>query len=154
MSFRTLCSYEHRSSSDGLISNTTSYQYSDGRKSRIKFVYHPSHLTIMNNPLFTIFIYPNRSSYEIMERDTDNSMRITIPQEFSYFIPLELAEANDWESHTKWNKYTRKMTTKMHSAIYEELVKRACTPKRLYQWHEDAAEQFPEEYARKCAEYK
>ena len=52
MSFRTLCSYEHRSSSDGLISNWTSYRYSDGRESRIEFNYHPSHLTIMNNPLF------------------------------------------------------------------------------------------------------
>jgi hypothetical protein len=46
------------------------------------------------------------------------------------------------------------MTAQMHSAIYEELIMRACTPVRLYQWNEGAAEQLPEEYARECLRYK
>ena len=83
-----------------------------------------------------------------MKRDTDNSVRITIPPELRYFIPLELAEANDWESHPKWKKYTRMMTARMHATIYCELIQRACTPVRLFQWNEGAAEQFPEEYAK------
>jgi hypothetical protein len=50
--------------------------------------------------------------------------------------------------------YKRKMTTKIHAAIYNELIMRACTPARLYQWNEGAAEEFPEEYARECLRYK
>ncbi len=46
------------------------------------------------------------------------------------------------------------MTAKMHSTIYNELIMRACTPARLYQWNEGAAEEFPEEYARECLRYK
>jgi len=41
----------------------------------------------------------------------------------------------------------------MHSAIYNELIMRACTTKRMFQWNESAAEEFPEEYARECAKY-
>ncbi len=50
--------------------------------------------------------------------------------------------------------YKRKMTAKMHAAIYNELIMRACTPARMYQWNESAAEEFPEEYARECSRYK
>ena len=50
--------------------------------------------------------------------------------------------------------YKRKMTAKMHAAIYCELIARACTPARLFQWNEGAAEQFPAEYLQECEKYK
>ncbi len=50
--------------------------------------------------------------------------------------------------------YKRKMTAQLHATIYCELIQRACTPARLYQWNEFAAEQFPKEYARECLKYK
>jgi hypothetical protein len=46
------------------------------------------------------------------------------------------------------------MTAQLHAAIYEELIQRACTPARLFQWNEGAAEQFLEDYLRECARYK
>jgi hypothetical protein len=46
------------------------------------------------------------------------------------------------------------MTAQMHTAIYHELIKKACTTKRMFQWNESAAEEFPEEYARECSRYK
>ena len=49
--------------------------------------------------------------------------------------------------------YKRKMTGQMHSAIYCELIQQACTPARLYQWSEGAAEEFPEQYLQECAKY-
>ena len=88
-----------------------------------------------------------------MENDTTKIVYKT-PPGLENSLTLELTEANDWELYVQSDKYRRKMTTRMHAAIFEELVKRACAPERLYQWHEDAADQFPEEYARKCAEYK
>jgi hypothetical protein len=51
-------------------------------------------------------------------------------------------------------QYKRKMTAQLHAAIYNELIMRACTPARLFQWNEGAAEQFPEEYAQECSRYK
>jgi hypothetical protein len=51
-------------------------------------------------------------------------------------------------------RYRRKMTAQMHATIYNELIMRACTPARMYQWNESAAEEFPEEYARECLRYK
>ena len=50
--------------------------------------------------------------------------------------------------------YKKRMTAQMHSAIYCELIQRACTPARLYQWNEGAAEDFPEEYLQECSKYK
>uniref|UniRef100_A0A6C0BD74 Uncharacterized protein n=1 Tax=viral metagenome TaxID=1070528 RepID=A0A6C0BD74_9ZZZZ len=50
--------------------------------------------------------------------------------------------------------YKRKMTAQMHSAIYCELIQRACTPARLYQWSEGAADEFPTEYLQECVKYK
>jgi len=50
--------------------------------------------------------------------------------------------------------YKRKMTARLHSAIHEELIMRACTPSRMYQWNEGAAEEFPEEYAQECTLWK
>jgi hypothetical protein len=51
-------------------------------------------------------------------------------------------------------QYKRKMTAQMHAAIYNELIMRACTPARLYQWNEGAAEEYPEEYVRECSRWK
>jgi len=139
--------------SDGRMTSTVKYRYPDGRISSITFDMHPSLMTIKRNPLFTFFFYPSGDGYEIMENDTKKIVYKT-PPGLDHSLTWELVEANDWELYVQSDKYRRKMTTRMHSAIYEELVKRACTPERLYQWHEDAAEQFPEEYLRKCAEYK
>ena len=139
--------------SDGRMTTTVEYRYPDGRISSITFDMHRSLMTIKRNPLFTFFFYPNGDGYEIVENDTKKIVYKT-PPGLEDSLTWELVEANDWELYVQSEKYKRKMTTRMHSAIYEELVKRACTPERLYQWHEDAAEQFPEEYARKCAEYK
>jgi len=50
--------------------------------------------------------------------------------------------------------YKRKMTAQMHAAIYCELIQRACTPARLYQWNEGAAEDFPEKYLQECEKYR
>jgi len=50
--------------------------------------------------------------------------------------------------------YKSKMTAQMHSAIYNELIMRACTPARLYQWNEGAAEEYPEEYTQECSRWK
>ena len=58
------------------------------------------------------------------------------------------------EAYFQSAQYKRKMTTKMHATIYNELIMRACTPARMYQWNEGAAEEFPEEYARECSRYK
>ena len=49
--------------------------------------------------------------------------------------------------------YKRKMTAQIHAAIYCELIARACTPARLFQWNEGAAEQFPTEYLQECVKY-
>ena len=49
--------------------------------------------------------------------------------------------------------YKRKMTAQMHAAIYCELIARACTPARLFQWNEGAAEAFPAEYLQECTKY-
>jgi hypothetical protein len=51
-------------------------------------------------------------------------------------------------------QYKRKMTARLHAAIYNELIMRACTPARTYQWNEGAVEEYPEEYARECSRYK
>jgi hypothetical protein len=56
--------------------------------------------------------------------------------------------------HFQSSQYKRKMTAQIHAAIHEELIMRACTPARLYQWNEGAAEQFPEEYTQECLKYK
>ncbi len=50
--------------------------------------------------------------------------------------------------------YKRKMTARMHAAIYCELIARACTPARLFQWNEGAAEEYPVEYLQECAKYR
>jgi hypothetical protein len=46
------------------------------------------------------------------------------------------------------------MTAQLHAAIYCELIERTCTPARLFQWNEGAAEEFPEEYLKECTKYK
>jgi hypothetical protein len=46
------------------------------------------------------------------------------------------------------------MTAQLHAAIYDELITRACTTARMFQWNEGAAEEFPEEYARVSDCYK
>jgi hypothetical protein len=147
MSIEHLGSYEFLHHSDGRISTTTEYRHPDGRFSSITFDRHPSLVTIKRNPLFTFFFYPNRGGYEIMENDTKKIV-YKPPPGLENSLTLELAEANDWELYVLSEKYKRKMTTRMHAAIYCELIQRACTPARLFQWNEGAAEQFPEEYAK------
>ena len=70
--------------------------------------------------------------------------------DISYFANNELNHHGYFQSAL----YKRKMTAKMHAAIYCELIARACTPARLFQWNEGAAEEFPAEYLRECAKYK
>ena len=68
----------------------------------------------------------------------------------SYFQDNEL----NYYSYFQSAIYKRKMTAQMHSAIYCELIQRACTPARLFQWNEGAAEDYPAEYLQECAKYK
>jgi hypothetical protein len=58
------------------------------------------------------------------------------------------------DAYFQSTQYRHKMTKKMHATIYNELIMRTCTPARMYQWNESAAEEFPEEYARECSRYK
>ena len=70
--------------------------------------------------------------------------------DISYFTNNELNHHSYFQSAI----YKRKMTKKMHSAIYCELIQRACTPARVFQWNEGAAEAFPAEYLQECAKYR
>ena len=63
-------------------------------------------------------------------------------------ITWEIVQANPV---VEWNYPPR---SRIHNFIYDELITRACTPKRLYQWNEGAAEEYPEEYAKECEKYK
>jgi len=50
--------------------------------------------------------------------------------------------------------YKKRNTKKMHDIIYDELIMHVCTPKRSYQWNENLAEEFPDEYIVECNKYK
>jgi hypothetical protein len=64
--------------------------------------------------------------------------------------------SNDLNYHKYFQSvhYKRNMTERLHSAIHDELIMRACTPARMYQWNEGAAEDYPEEYAQECNIWK
>ncbi len=129
-----------------------SYQYSaDGSVRQTNFV-HFDGIKVMENPIFVVNSYPDYS-YRIIEKET-KELVYTHPPGLSISISQELKDAIEWEKYVQSEKYCRKMTAKLHTTIYCELMMRVCTPERLYQWNEGAAEQFPEEYLRKCAEYK
>ncbi len=134
----TLRSIEYCYSNDGSV-HATIFNYFDGTR-------------IWDNPIFTINTHPDYS-YSIIERET-GILVYTSPPEPILSLMRELVKAGDWQNYVQSDPYCRKMTARMHAAIHEELIKKACTPDRLFQWHEGAAEQFPEEYLRKCAEYK
>jgi hypothetical protein len=78
--------------------------------------------------------------------------------DFDDFLPQPISRnsrsTTTWECYYNSEEYKCEMTAKLHTTIYCELMMRVCTPARLYQWNEGAADQFPEEYLRKCAEYK
>ena len=66
-------------------------------------------------------------------------------------ITWEIVRANPVvESWT----YPPRIISRIHNIIYHELITQACTPERLYQWNEGAAEEYPEEYAKECEKYK
>ncbi len=72
------------------------------------------------------------------------------------FVDIIGFESNELNHHPYFQSahYKHKMTAQMHAAIYDELIMRACTPARTYQWNEGAADEYPEEYARECSRYK
>jgi hypothetical protein len=132
--------------------SSISYQYSaDGSVRQMHFV-HFDGITVTENPIFVIISYPDYS-FRIIEKET-KELVYTHPPGIRVFNSQEIIDATEWEKYVKTEKYCRKMTAKLHTTIYCELMMRVCTPERLYQWNEGAAEQFPEEYLRKCAEYK
>ena len=69
---------------------------------------------------------------------------------------LKLFSRNHMNKHKYFTLpvYRKRATKNMHAAIYCELIQRACTPARLFQWNEGAAEDFPEQYLQECAKYK
>jgi hypothetical protein len=89
------------------------------------------YFTLSQNPKIT---------WDIVNPNTDEEWN------YEYF--------SDPEAYFQSARYRRKMTAQMHATIYNELIMRACTPARMYQWNESAAEEFPEEYARECLRYK
>ena len=50
--------------------------------------------------------------------------------------------------------YRKKMTKKLHDQIYQELIMRACHPKRTFQWNEHACDLFPDKYMLECKRFK
>jgi hypothetical protein len=72
------------------------------------------------------------------------------------FKSLETVALNHFNRHVYFTLpvYKSKLAKLMHDKIYTELISRACTPVRTYQWNETACEEFPEEYIRECLRWK
>jgi hypothetical protein len=69
---------------------------------------------------------------------------------------LKLFSRNHMNRHKYFTSsiYKKRATKNLHSVIYCELIERTCTPARIFQWNEGAAEEYPEEYLKECAKYR